>query len=167
MERKQRKQIDFDLSENLLKEHYPKPEKTINPFYYKKAYKDISQLMKENGWEHRQYSVYVSKEKLSEVDVNVLMDKIAEKMPWLAKCVKELDETNIGTKRHSLVGYLVATTERLKENRGFEQGLQKEELPAKTSMNMAAWQQAMKKQGEATYTADRATKITEKPMERD
>lgn len=96
-----RKQITFDLNQNALSKHYPRPKFTINPRYYKKAYKDISRFMKENSFEHRQYSVYTSKEPLTMYDVVELMDKLAGKMPWLYSCVNEIDVTDIG-EQHSI-----------------------------------------------------------------
>lgn len=96
-----RKQITFDLNQNALSKHYPRPKLTINPRYYKKAYRDISCFMKENSFEHRQYSVYTSKEPLTIYDVVELMDKLADKMPWLYDCVNEIDVTDIG-EQHSI-----------------------------------------------------------------
>lgn len=96
-----RKQITFDLNQKALSRNYPRPKITINPKFYKKAYKDISQFMKENGFEHRQYSVYTSGENLTTYDVVGLMEKLAAKMPWLYPCVNEIDVTDIG-EQHSI-----------------------------------------------------------------
>ena len=96
-----RKQITFDLRQESLKQHYPHKEPVLNPQYYKKAYDDIQRFMARNGFEHRQYSVYVSKEKLTTLDVVGLMEGLAEQMPWLSHCVNEIDVTNIGV-QHEL-----------------------------------------------------------------
>lgn len=96
-----RKQITFDLSQKALEKHYPRPAKSVNPKYYKKAYSDISQFMKKNGFEHRQFSVYNSIEKMTMADVTITMQILAVQMPWLYKCINEIDVTNIGS-QHSV-----------------------------------------------------------------
>lgn len=102
-----RKQITFDLSQKALERHYPRPNFTTNPRFYKKAYADIARFMKKNGFEHRQFSVYISKEKLTEAKVISLMDELAFQMPWLIHCVNQIDVTNIGA-QHSLLQALEA-----------------------------------------------------------
>ena len=73
-----RKQITFDLHQESLKQLYPHTEPPQNAQYYKKAYQDIRRFMTANGFEHRQYSVYVSAEKLTTLDVIGLMEQLAE-----------------------------------------------------------------------------------------
>ena len=53
----------------------------------------------------RQYSVYVSTEELTALDVAVLTQRMAEELPWLRHCVREITSTNIGA-RHNLLGLL-------------------------------------------------------------
>ena len=100
-----RKQITFDLSQDALRQHYPRKETAQDPQFFKRAYKDIQRFMEARGFERRQYSVYVSAEKLTTLDVAVLTQRMAEEMPWLRQCVKEITATNIGA-RHSLLGLL-------------------------------------------------------------
>ena len=100
-----RKQITFDLSQDALRQHYPRKETAQDPQFFKRAYKDIQRFMEASGFERRQYSVYVSAEKLTALDVAVLTQRMAEEMPWLRQCVKEITATNIGA-RHSLQGLL-------------------------------------------------------------
>lgn len=100
-----RKEITFDLSQEALKRHYPHSEKAQDPQFFKKAYKDIQRFMDANGFQRRQYSVYVSAEKLSTLDVALLTQRMADQLPWLRLCVKEITATNIGA-RHSLLGLL-------------------------------------------------------------
>lgn len=69
-----RKQITFDLRQAALKQFYPKKPLSLNPQHYKKAYRDIQRFMEKNGFEHRQYSVYTSIEKLSVADIVHLME---------------------------------------------------------------------------------------------
>lgn len=104
-----RKQITFDLSQEALAKHYPRSPKTINPKFYKKAYADIGRFMKENGFEHRQFSVYVSTDRLTNIDISILMDNLAKEMPWLTLCVNQIDVTNIGV-QHSLLKTLETAT---------------------------------------------------------
>lgn len=108
-ESKHRKQVAFDLSQKSLAENYPKPDGTENPQFFKKAYGDISRFMEQNGFEHRQFSVYVSREKLMISDVNLLIEKLAMRMPWLAACINQLDVTDVG-RQHSLIETLRDTT---------------------------------------------------------
>jgi virulence-associated protein VapD len=97
-----RKQITFDLSQKALETYYPKPKATLNPKFYKKAYTDISKFLKKNGFEHRQFSVYISIHKMTMTDVTITMQLLADEMPWLIQCVNQIDVTNIGT-QHSLI----------------------------------------------------------------
>ena len=100
-----RKEITFDLSQEALRQHYPRKETGRDPQFFKRAYKDIQRFMETNGFERRQYSVYVSRTALTALDVAVLVQQMAEQLPWLRRCVKEITATNIGA-RHSLLGLL-------------------------------------------------------------
>lgn len=97
-----RKQITFDLSDKNLKLYYPHAKHTVNPNYHKKAWKDIAKFMSKNGFEHRQYSVYASKEVMTSAKINALMKMMVKTMPWLYKCLNAIDVTNIG-QQHSLM----------------------------------------------------------------
>lgn len=96
-----RKQVTFDLHQESLKLYYPHQEPPQNEQYYKRAYQDIRRFMAANGFEHRQYSVYTSIDKLTTLDIVGLMERMAETFPWLSRCVNEIDVTNIGV-QHSL-----------------------------------------------------------------
>lgn len=100
-----RKEITFDLSQDALRRHYPHKETAQDPQFFKRAYKDIRRFMEASGFERRQYSVYVSERALTTLDVAVLAQRMAEELPWLRLCVKEITATNIGA-RHSLLGLL-------------------------------------------------------------
>lgn len=52
--------------------------------------------MFENGFEHRQYSGYASKEPMGEREVAKLAEKMSEKFPWLGSCIQKFDVTDIG-----------------------------------------------------------------------
>ena len=100
-----RKEITFDLSQEALRQHYPHKETAQDPQFFKRAYKDIRRFMEASGFERRQYSVYVSAGALTTLDVALLAQRMAEELPWLRQCVKEITATNIGA-RHSLLGLL-------------------------------------------------------------
>ena len=100
-----RKEITFDLSQEALRKHYPRKETAQDPQFFKRAYKDIRRFMDANGFDRRQYSVYVSRSELTALDVAVLTQRMAEQLPWLRLCVKEITAANIGA-RHSLLGLL-------------------------------------------------------------
>ena len=104
-----RKQITFDLSQEALRQHYPRKETGQDPQFFKRAYKDIQKFMEASGFERRQYSVYVSTAELTTLDVALLAQKMAEQLPWLRYCVREITATNIGA-RHSLLGLLRSDT---------------------------------------------------------
>lgn len=93
-----KKQIAFDLGENALKEYYPKPKFTLNPKYYNKAYKDISKFMSRNGFDHSQYSVYVSRRELTDYDIMDLFGSMMQQMPWLPNCLIAIDVTDVGVR---------------------------------------------------------------------
>lgn len=86
-------------------EYYPRRDTAQYPQFFKRAYKDIQKFMGANGFERRQYSVYVSTEKLTALDVAVLARKMAEQLPWLRHCIREITATSVGA-RHSLLGLL-------------------------------------------------------------
>ena len=100
-----RKQISFDLSQDALKRYYPHKETGQDSQFFKRAYKDIRRFMEANGFERRQYSVYVSLQQRTSLDVALLAQRMGEALPWLRLCVKDITVTNIGA-RHSLLGLL-------------------------------------------------------------
>ena len=100
-----RKQITFDLSQDALKRYYPHKETGQDSQFFKRAYKDIRRFMEANGFERRQYSVYVSLQQRTSLDVALLAQRMGEALPWLRLCVKDITVTNIGA-RHSLLGLL-------------------------------------------------------------
>ncbi|WP_130868925.1 VapD family protein [Intestinimonas massiliensis (ex Afouda et al. 2020)] len=104
-----RKQITFDLHQESLKRYYPHPEPVRNEQYYKRAYHDIQQFMHMNGFERRQHSVYVSINKVTTLDIVGLMEQLAEALPWLSQCVREVDMSTVGA-RHSLKRTLQAAS---------------------------------------------------------
>lgn len=104
-----RKQISFDLDDHKLQKYYPRPSSSLNPKYYKKAWGDIAEFMKKQGFEHRQYSIYVSRNPLTDADINYLVKNMVQKMPWLDSCLKAIDVTNVG-KQYDLMEMVKETT---------------------------------------------------------
>ena len=92
-----------------MKRYYPHPEPVRNEQYYKRAYHDIQQFMHMNGFERRQHSVYVSINKVTTLDIVGLMEQLAEALPWLSQCVREVDMSTVGA-RHSLKRTLQAAS---------------------------------------------------------
>ncbi|EAK1117656.1 MULTISPECIES: virulence-associated protein VapD [Campylobacter] len=82
-----RKAINFDLSIKSLEKYF---KDTREP------YSLIKNFMLENGFEHRQYSGYTSKEPINERRVIRIVNKLTKKFTWLGECVKEFDITEIG-----------------------------------------------------------------------
>ena len=82
-----RKAINFDLSTNELKKHFPNTAE---------AYNQIKSFMLKNGFEHRQYSGYASIEPMDNDDIASLARRISKNFPWLSPCVQAFDVTDIG-----------------------------------------------------------------------
>lgn len=100
-----RKQITFDLGEHKLALHFPHPARKVARRYYARAWKDIKRFMEANDFKHRQYSAYNSTKEMKDADVYMLVWVMAKYMPWLWKCLKAIDVTNIG-KLYDLMPYL-------------------------------------------------------------
>lgn len=65
-----RKYINFDLSTNELKKHFNNTAE---------AYNKIKEFMTQNGFEHRQYSSYISKEPIDDYDFSQILEIFARK----------------------------------------------------------------------------------------
>ena len=107
-----------------LKRYYPHQEPPLNPQYYNQAYYDIRRFMKEHGFEHRQSSAYVSAGRLTTLDIVILMEWMAAELPWLGRCVNEIDVADIGA-QHSLKKLLETASRPLEVELG--------ELPMETA----------------------------------
>ncbi len=79
--------INFDLDTNELLKHFKNTHK---------AYSDIKSFMKKNGFEHRQYSGYISNNPISESEITILTNTLNEQFKWLKYCVQKYDVTEIG-----------------------------------------------------------------------
>ncbi|MBO4266921.1 MAG: hypothetical protein J5910_06990 [Lachnospiraceae bacterium] len=101
MERKYYKAINFDLDTRELAQYY-KP--------YNKAYYEVKRFFKQHGFSHRQGSGYVSDNKLSTVEVMVIVDEFVHTFPWTGTCVEKIDVTNIGA-QYDLKPFMTASEE--------------------------------------------------------
>lgn len=59
-----------------------------------KAYSRIKRFLLRNDFEHKQWSGYVSKERLSYAEVYLILDNLMDALPWLARCVNSFDITD-------------------------------------------------------------------------
>ena len=91
-----RKAINFDLSTNALEQYFSNTAE---------AYSKIKQFMLQNGFEHRQYSGYVSKEAIKDGDVAILVRNLSQRFSWLYPCTQKFDVTDIG-EQHDLMAIL-------------------------------------------------------------
>lgn len=99
-----RKAINFDLDTRALKEFYPGKD-------YRAAYGEIKAFMESNGFEHRQWSGYVSIEPLTKNELNEAIKTMAHQFPWLSQCVNRFDVTNI-SKTYDMIDMIKATSAR-------------------------------------------------------
>lgn len=93
-----RKAINFDLSTAKLKKYFKNTSE---------AYRQIKSFMLKNGFEHRQYSGYVSKEKLDDYKIINISKKISIKFHWIHSCTNKFDVTDIG-EQHDLKDALIS-----------------------------------------------------------
>lgn len=93
-----KKALNFDLSNVQLRKYYPSNN-------YKKAWSDIKSYLLDNGFNHRQYSGYVSKEPISMIDTIHIITNMSIYLKWLHYCVKEFDVTIVGDE-YSLKNYI-------------------------------------------------------------
>lgn len=89
MSERYHKAIHFDLDTRKLKQFYPGSN-------YRHAYRELQKFFTERGFTHRQWSGYVSNEKLNSADVFDLLEAFHERFQWLKICARKLDITNIG-----------------------------------------------------------------------
>lgn len=103
-----RKAINFDLDTKDLKRYYCK---TNNPFERLKAYREIGDFLKKNGFSHRQWSGYTSNNPLSMTEITDIVSRLSEEKSWFPKCVRKFDVTEIGEQYDMMnVIYKVAKT---------------------------------------------------------
>lgn len=82
-----RKAINFDLSTADLKKYFKNTAE---------AYNQIKNFMLQNGFEHRQYSGYVSNDRLHDYNITNLTIRLRNQFSWLSHCAQKFDVTDIG-----------------------------------------------------------------------
>ena len=81
------KYINFDLdTKQLLK---------IFPNGTREPYTLIKKFFEDRGFEHRQYSGYISKEPLDRYEVDSIAMELGETFTWLNTCMQKIDVSNI------------------------------------------------------------------------
>ena len=93
---KQYKSIEFDINSDALREL---------GIDRGKAYREVRVSLLENGFAHRQKSVYNSLYKMSESDVADLIEKMTNEIVWAVAAFDKLDVANI-TDQHELISFL-------------------------------------------------------------
>ena len=62
--------------------------------------------MLNNGFEHRQYSGYISIETMSYRDITMLLYLIKNELPWLEDCAQRIDATIVIDEEINILGVL-------------------------------------------------------------
>lgn len=86
MERATYKAINFDLDTKKLKENG----------LYTDGYRQLGRSLHKYGFDHRQGSGYVSRDKMISADVADVVNNVVRENPWLSDCVKKCDVTVVG-----------------------------------------------------------------------
>lgn len=84
-EEKHIKCIHFDFLIDEIREHFSNDST---------PYTQIQNFLENNGFEHNQYSGYISKEPLNDAAVYTLLRKIAKNFTWIDDCVRKFAITN-------------------------------------------------------------------------
>lgn len=142
MSDKTKKALNFDLDTADLKKYYPHKN-------YRSAYKDIKNYLCSHGFTHRQWSGYVSVDKMSDYEIKKTVQTMTKAFPWLKKCVNRFDVTDIG-EQHDLTHLI---TGKSKEK---VQEVQKETVQAQTKKAFYSVKQLKEKADEI----NRQPKIT-------
>lgn len=95
MARERRKAINFDLDTSKMR------DMELYPYGYRRLERSFQKL----GFEHRQGSGYVSVYKISESSVYGMLEQLVTENPWLIRCAKRIDVTDIG-RQHDLTALL-------------------------------------------------------------
>lgn len=82
-----RRAINFDLDTNTVKQIFGNT---------RKGYKVLKDALLKEGFIHRQWSGYISKDDFTDAQILKIVKHISIQNPWLSKCVKRFDITEIG-----------------------------------------------------------------------
>jgi virulence-associated protein VapD len=107
-ESRQYKSINFDLSTERLR-------KVFGEGGRRKAYAQIQRFLTRNGFEHRQWSGYVTTERRLYTDIYVVLDGLKSRCSWLSRCTNRFDVTDFMAES-DMLGYIVAEPKLLSDD---------------------------------------------------
>jgi virulence-associated protein VapD len=81
------KAINFDLDTGRLIKEFGKTGR-------RKAYAQIQRFLTRNGFDHRQWSGYITAERRVYADIYVIIDALIACCPWLPHCTNRFDVTD-------------------------------------------------------------------------
>jgi virulence-associated protein VapD len=81
------KSINFDLDTERLVAEFGEGGR-------RKAYAQIQSFLTRNGFDHRQWSGYITKKKRVYLDIYVIIDALIARCPWLPRCANRFDITD-------------------------------------------------------------------------
>ncbi|MDR0875128.1 MAG: hypothetical protein LBN12_02835 [Clostridiales Family XIII bacterium] len=99
---KRYKSINFDLDTKRLEAIFGENKR-------RRAYAKIQRFMTNHGFRHRQWSGYISKEKLNYAETYIVIDDLLITCPWLSVCTNRFDVTDYVAESDAL-DYIVAKT---------------------------------------------------------
>ena len=105
-ERKTYKAMNFDLDTKQMTEKLGSSSK---------GYYLLRRTMKQLGFEHRQGSGYVSKQKIDSLAVTDVVSQLCELHEWLPDCIKKFDITNITSRQYSLLNEFFRAKQKVDE----------------------------------------------------
>jgi virulence-associated protein VapD len=100
---KRRKSINFDLDTERLRLVFGEAGR-------RNAYAQVKRFFEARGFEHRQWSGYVSIERMGYDEVYLLMDALLTGCPWMADCANRFDVTDFMAES-DVLGYIVSKHE--------------------------------------------------------
>ncbi|MDR0514020.1 MAG: hypothetical protein LBG81_02495 [Coriobacteriaceae bacterium] len=101
-QQRHRKAVNFDLDSASLREVFGEAGR-------RKAYSRIGSFLHKEGFEHRQWSGYVSARPISNAEMYDIIDRLAQSNLWLNQCVNRFDVTNVGSQSDMLDEIRLAT----------------------------------------------------------
>ena len=84
---KRYKAINFDLDTHRL-------EAIFGVGKRRKGYAAIQRFLIKNGFDHRQWSGYVSKDKMTYAEIYLVIDGLLTGCPWIPGCTNRFDVTD-------------------------------------------------------------------------
>lgn len=75
--------IAFDFDTDILERLYPNPS-------WRNAYADVRTFLEENGFEHRQGSVYFGEPDIGATDCIAIVEDMADEFSWFTPSLKDI-----------------------------------------------------------------------------